>query len=233
MLIQSSFSDYYDGVASSGIDTTVRYHRETSTIKAVSSFLLDHLPQHLPGSSTDFPENDYSQPAITARFNPTCYFGIIGFCGNSIVYAHDRQAYYFGEEISVLSWSNRKRARKPSHRQVVDECIQRFHGKSDHALFQKFDAPIFITDVIAHPSDYEFKHPGLYLPDFTINPRLGELKFYQYKDAYSAFQEIQSYISGVLGVDAKPTIELSDKSKIIKAGFDPKTSFRKGKEPRK
>jgi hypothetical protein len=233
MLIQSSFSDYYDGVASSGIDTTVRYHREISSIKAVSPFLLDHLPQHLPGSPTDFPENDYSQLAITARFHPTCYFGVIGFCGNYVVYAHDRQTYYFGEEISVLSWSTHKRARKPSHRQVVDECIQRFHGKSDNALFRKFDTPIFITDIIAHPSDYEFKHPGLYLPDFTLNPRLGELKFYQYKDAYSAFQEIQGYISGVLGGAAKPTIELSDKSKIIKAGFDPKTSFRKGKEPGK
>jgi hypothetical protein len=37
----------------------------------------------------------------------------------------------------------------------------------------------------------------------------------------------------VLGIDATPTIELSDKSKIIKAGFDPKTAFRKGKQPRK
>jgi hypothetical protein len=46
-----------------------------------------------------------------------------------------------------------------------------------------------------------------------------------------AFQEIQMFISGVLGIDENPTVEVSDKDKIISRGFDYKWSFRK--EPKK
>jgi hypothetical protein len=230
MLIISPFSDYYDGVASSGIDTTIRYRRTTKRLKAISPYLLNHLPQHLPDSPTDFAEDDYSRPAINSKFHPTSYFGIIGFCGTTIVYLHDHQTYHFGEAILTLNWSSKKRSRKPSNRQVVTECIQKFNNKTNHDLFKEFNVPIFTTDIMAHPSNYEFKHPGLYLPDFILNPSLSELKFYQHKDPYSTFQEIQSYISGILGITTPETIELSDKSKILKAGFDPKTSFRKGKQ---
>ena len=64
---------------------------------------------------------------------------------------------------------------------------------------------------------------------FTLNPNLKDLHFHKYKDSYSTFQDIQSYLSGILGIAQHPTLELSDRSKILKAGFDPKTSFRKGK----
>jgi hypothetical protein len=219
MLIQSSFSDYYDGVASSGIDTTIRYRRETTKLKAESPFMIDHLPR------------DFLNDAYPWEHNFT--FNLIGFCGVQIVTLTHGDTVHFGEEILALKWSTQKRHRKPSNYQVVTDCMQRFNQRSDNTLFQKFNVPVFITDILSYPTNYEFKHPGLYLPTFTLNPQLSGLKFYQYKDAYSAFQDIQSYISGVLGVDTQPTIELSDKSKIIKAGFDPKTSFRKGKQPPK
>ena len=233
MLIQSSFSDYYDGVASSGIDTTICYHRETSTTKGESSFLLNHLPQHLPDAPSDFPEGDYSHAARPWIFTKTCHFQIIGFCGTQIVVVSDRKTAYFGEEILTLNWSKQKRTRKPSNLQIVIECIQRFNGKADNTLFQKFNVPIFITDVLAHPTNYEFRNPGLYLPGFTLNPNLKDLQFQKHKDAYSTFQDLQSYISGILGITTPETIELSDRFKILKAGFDPKISFRKGKQPKK
>jgi hypothetical protein len=236
MLIQSSFSDYYDGVASSGIDTTVRYHRETSTIKAVSPFYIDHLPTNLYGRHFEFVSGRYHRALFEASLKaPSCHFSVIGYCGIHIVIAEINKSYYFGEQILDADWSNQKRHRQPTVRQVVADLIQKFNGKSDNKLFQQFQVPLFIIPMYPYMNAYayEMRHPGLYQATFTLNPNLNELQFYKYKDAYSAFQEIQSYISGVLGVDAKPTIELSDKSKIIKAGFDPKTSFRKGKEPRK
>jgi hypothetical protein len=227
MLIQSTFSDYYDGVARLGIDTTIRYRRDTTTLKAVSPYTIAHLPR-------DFHANNYldlyRNPGAANR---VLTFQIIGFCGTAIVSLTDGEKTYFGEEILTLDWAKTKGYRKFSNYQIVTDCIRRFHDQTDHSLFQQFKVPVFSVPIESPLNAYELNAPALYWPTFTLNPKLSDLKFYQYKDAYSAFQDIQSYISGVLGIDATPTIELSDKSKIIKAGFDPKTAFRKGKQPRK
>jgi len=55
-------------------------------------------------------------------------------------------------------------------------------------------------------------------------------EFYTVKDAFTANQDIANYVGGVLLVAANPMIELNDKHKILKAGFDFKTSFRKAKQ---
>jgi hypothetical protein len=108
--------------------------------------------------------------------------------------------------------------------------IQRFHGKNDHTLFQQLKSPVFLVPIISSESDRDQRNLENLQAKFTLNPNLKDLQFQKYKDAYSTFQEIQSYISGILGVTTPETIVLSDKSKILKAGFDPKTSFRKGKQ---
>jgi hypothetical protein len=227
MLIQSAFSDYYDGVARLGIDTTIRYRRDTTSLKAVSPYTIAHLPR-------DFHyNNDLDLQRNQGAPNRVLVFQIIGFCGTSIVSLTDEEKTYFGEEILALDWAKTKSYRKFSNYQIVTDCIQRFHNQTDHSLFQQFKVPIFSVPIVSPLNAYELNAAALYWPTFTLNPKLSDRKFYQYKDAYSAFQDIQSYISGVLGIDPQPTIELSDKSKIIKAGFDPKTSFRKGKQPPK
>jgi hypothetical protein len=227
MLIQSSFSDYYDGVARLGIDTTIRYRRDTTTIKAVSPYTIAHLPRDLHA------DNYFDLYLNRGASSQALVFQVIGFCGTSIVTLTAGEKTYFGAEILTLDWAKTKRYHKSSNYQIVTDCIQRFHNQTDHSLFQQFKVPIFSVPIASPLNPYELNAAALYWPTFTLNPKLSDLKFYQYKDAYSAFQDIQSYISGVLGIDPQPTIELSDKSKIIKAGFDPKTSFRKGKQPRK
>jgi hypothetical protein len=227
MLIQSAFSDYYDCVARLGIDTTIRYRRDTNTIKAISPYTIAHLPRDL--HAADYFDLYRSKGASSQALT----FQIIGFCGTTIVSLTDGEKTYFGEEILTLDWAKTKGYRKFSNYQVVTDCIRRFHEQTDHSLFQQFKVPVFSVPIESPLKPYELNAAALYWPTFTLNPKLSDLKFYQYKDTYSTFQDIQSYISGVLGIDATPTIELSDKSKIIKAGFDPKTSFRKGKQPRK
>jgi hypothetical protein len=44
---------------------------------------------------------------------------------------------------------------------------------------------------------------------------------------------VQSYVSDVLGGSENPTIEVSNAIKIVKAGFDLKTSFKKIKKNEK
>lgn len=68
-----------------------------------------------------------------------------------------------------------------------------------------------------------------YKYDLYINTHLDKIDFVKIFDPYSAFQEIEMYVSVVLGIDSQKTIEVSDKSKIESHGFDYKYSFRKDK----
>jgi hypothetical protein len=58
---------------------------------------------------------------------------------------------------------------------------------------------------------------------------LKDYKFYSVKDSFTMFMEVSNWVSGVLP-NAVETVDISNKSKILKAGFDIKHSFRKTKE---
>ena len=62
--------------------------------------------------------------------------------------------------------------------------------------------------------------------EITINPSLKEVRFMTVKDVYTTFQEIQMFISGVLGTGTKETVDITDDVKRDKHGFDNK-SFKK------
>lgn len=63
-----------------------------------------------------------------------------------------------------------------------------------------------------------------------INPsNLKAWDFFKIKDSFTMFMEVDQWVSGVLPQN-KETVVLSDKSKIVKAGFDLKMSFRKSKK---
>jgi hypothetical protein len=231
MLIISPFSDYYDGVASSGVDTTIRYHRQTSILITNTPFYIDHLPNTLMGRDFDVILANYrsSDRGQSALEKSSCELNILGFCGIYIVTARVGQLYYFGEDILNCDWSRKKSYRKTTVHQSVTNLIHQFHGQQDNTLFQQFKTPLFHVPLSSSEHCTPQRLETLQAT-FTLNPNLKDLQFQKYKDAYSTFQDLQSYISGILGITTPETIELSDRSKIIKAGFDPKISFRKGKQ---
>jgi hypothetical protein len=238
MLIRSTFKDYYDTAAGMGVDATLIYRRETQLIELEHQFFIDNLPECLPNDDGEY-LNCYDRSSID-RWNQreSCDFYIIGFCGKQIVCLkttqHDtdkcNEMAYFGEEILELGWSKNKRHRKPSAQQVVEDCLEQFHYKANLGLFKQLNTPIFSISLGSRLSQYEQKHQGLYAPRFTVNPNLAAFKFFKYKDAFTTFQEIQSYLAGVLGSPEPEIIEVSDRSKIVKSGFDLKTSFRNRKQ---
>lgn len=234
MLIISSYTDYYDSIASSGIDKTIRYNRQTVTLNACSPFHIEHLPRYLMGGYFGFLSfADRKRQDMQYAFNsPSCDLQVIGFCGTYLVTVRMDNKYYMGESILELDWSTSKRHQQPTTRQTVTDCIQKFHNKIDHTLFQEFKVPVFVVPITEVTNQQKQRNRDQNLVDFTLNPNLKDLHFHKYKDPYSAFQEIQSYLSGILGIEQHPTIELSDRSKILKAGFDPQISFRKGKQPK-
>jgi hypothetical protein len=238
MLIKSTFKDYYDSAAGMGVDASVTYIRETSTIQLDDAYFVDDIPSYFPDDWHEETDRKMSKYELIDLDGHHAQFTLIGFCGTLYVglfgNIHKKeelyQYAYFGEEILTLNWSKEKRWRGSSHLAGVENCLKQWHGKKDDTYFKKLKTPIFTLD-IRHPlTRYEMNNVGLYTPKFTVNPPLGILQFYKAVDAYSAFQSVQSYVSGVLGVDANPMIEVSNNTKIVKAGFDLKTSFRKDKE---
>jgi len=82
---------------------------------------------------------------------------------------------------------------------------------------------------------YAYKTPQFVLynrgeDNLKINGSLKDVQFYKVFDPYQALQEIEMYVTGVLGANNKPMIEISDEHKIVGHGFDPKYSFRKEPE---
>lgn len=64
-------------------------------------------------------------------------------------------------------------------------------------------------------------------PDWKLNcDGLKELQFYRVFDAVTAFQELDMWMSGALGLPGAPMVEVSDKYRMEKHGMD-KWSFRK------
>ena len=61
----------------------------------------------------------------------------------------------------------------------------------------------------------------------VTNAQLKDFQFAKMKDPFTAFQDIYMYISGVLGVDAKPMVQISDKDLAHKRGHGGKYSFKK------
>lgn len=59
----------------------------------------------------------------------------------------------------------------------------------------------------------------------TLNPILKNLRFFRVFDAYTAYQEIEMYIGGVLGMIGKDIPEVSDEDRYAAHGFN-KESFR-------
>lgn len=67
-------------------------------------------------------------------------------------------------------------------------------------------------------------------PTWEINSdRLGDLQFYRKLHAFEAFQEIDMWVGGVLPGESNDTVQIDDKTRIAKHGFD-KASFRRAKQ---
>jgi hypothetical protein len=235
MKIQSTFKDYYDGAASSGIDTSIVYKRDTSLIQLDDGFFIDNLPQHFPDDLGE--ENYFGGRSLPNR--EYCKWMIIGFCGQyhlTVVNTlpdnvHKHTMAYYGEEILELEWHKVKSIwRREDPRIVIKQMIQQWHLRSESKYFAQLNTPIFAKEIQQGLSKYEWKNKQLYLEKFEVNPNLNNYKFFKVYDAFTAFQSIQSYISGILGTKENDIVEVSNKSKILKAGFDLKTSFRNDKK---
>lgn len=219
MLIVSDFHDYYDSVLSLGIDKQCPYQRKQQKVEI-------RFPRETISPSS---LNEY----VRGGFKYKIKYRLIGFCGHIFpVVTVEKyglfgqgvvdQEFFYQEKPLVHYLESLKITPKQYKRwwqdrytiEVVDGLKNFFNPMSwNHFLhyFQDHKVPIFLIG-------YDF---------YILNPELKKYRFQQVKDPYTAFQEVYMYVSGVLGVQPKPTVEISDEDKAEAKGHGGKYSFRK------
>lgn len=216
MLITSKFHDYYDSASTYGIDKTIVYNRTRRE-------LVD--PDKIGIYSRDFTIKSGKGSGNWS----TDYF-LIGFCGNSfpcirvtgksfgvsVVLVDD----YFYDMESLTNATAPYGADEYISNQYTVWRPHYHHGlwfdtEVPDDAFRKYNSPILV---------YHRNRNSNYI--LTVNPKLSDFKFMRMKDPHTAFQEIQQYLSGVLGSPEKETVTISDKDMAVSKGFD-KWSFKK------
>jgi hypothetical protein len=210
MYILSKIHDYYDSAVGEGIDKTIIYQRNPVTIKETPEYGIKTgwSGLRIYGSGMGrYPESDWEE------------WFTVGFCGKVylglMVHRQNSYSFYYGEDC-LIPFQNIKDTWRNGNLKDTKEYIRQLHGKEFPDFFFKYETPIFYYG----PTDGEVKNVC------TINDRLKDVQFYKVKDSYTAFQEIQSFISGVLGTNRDPVSVPTDKEKILSHGFDTKWSFR-------
>ena len=104
--------------------------------------------------------------------------------------------------------------------QSAEDFYDRFTGEQDSEIV---DLLIKAGTPIIQIHGYRSRLDGRRV---VLNPCLRMIEFYRCLDPYTAFQEISMFISGVMGGQAPPMIQVSDTVRLEKHGFDRVTSFR-------
>ena len=237
MKIISNYKDYYDGCQKYGIDTTIQYIRKEKEIKLLEKKDLSlNIIKNIQISGDETFYNNFRKAS-----------GVIGFCGKLYPYfifsrennKYDKQVINNIKDLCafiennvdkdvVKSFYSKEKHYKYSYLRrgwyflsefsynMTNAYFETYSGSKDSLdLFDKYKVPIFKV---------EQKEREKYT--LTLNPNLKELNFMKLIDPFTAYQEIEMFISGVIGVQNPELIQISDKVKIEKRGFD-KWSFRK------
>lgn len=240
MKIDSDFKDYYDIGISYGIDPKCVYKRKEKELSEEDIKTFSILPYVLrPLDSSRRNKNYFT---LRDKKDNQVFFdkNVILFCGeiytfltapymfskNETKYLHTYKAFQdFCNEHEI------KESGKKYYQYYADDNmnkIQRFYEK-------KYDKPStsrYLEDVVMPSKDKLIEiHRKLNTPIIDVincvsNPCLRNFGFASQVDPYTAFQEINMFITNVFGVGEPDTIEIDEKYKIEKHGFDKKTSFR-------
>jgi hypothetical protein len=241
MLILAKKKDYYDGVAgTTGIDKTIVYDRQIIEFdeKEKPIPILFHRKKWSNDASPFYNLDYYHLNKNVQKKYPQYNYFIIGFCGKLYVgwklYCEGKP--YFNEfDYKIIPFLTEITYDLDYMKSIIDsKSFWKRKGNFENdinyiknynalQLFRDLKTPVFVYD-----NDYN--RTGLNHNNdnkFIVNPLLKEYEFFKMFDAFQAFQEIQMFISGVLGTGEKEITEVADKYKIQQHGFDYKWSFRK------
>lgn len=226
--------DYYDGVVGTmGIDKTIIYDREEKELEGINLPRIFRQPKFINKKDINPFTNlgaNWVKKAYRNDIKHYSYF-VIGFCGK----------LYIGFKFFSNTYGNITSISTTYDFDMIKNIIEDkgfycdLNNDYNYILnydpmdiFRELKTPIFVYD-----SDHNRTNIDLRIirsnSKFIVNPLLKDYDFYKVFDSFQAFQEIQMFLGGVLGMGEKEIVQVADKYKIEQYGFD-KHSFRKDKE---
>lgn len=251
MRVVSKFQDFYDGCLAYGHDETVVYVRNTTEYSFSDKDAKQHpqiirdlydLFKKLRSKDADQAFADHSWRRWYSRYETITgfqtkthnftfsTFGVL-FCGKYYPGVRCERApkgqmtkdatfwFYKPEEIIAFMAEHgvdaeKKTLGKYTKRTTADVVRDFFVVKQpdvDWLIEHK------VTSIVFDARD----------GNIIVNPCLKNYEFFRAVDHYTAFQELDMWISGTLAWPQNMMIEIDDKYRIIAHGFDEKYGFRK------
>jgi len=219
MRIISNFKDYYDGYADYSDNNTILIRNQPNEVKLEGN----ELNQYHKGT------NFSSLPYLTKQGHYSkeqVYTTLFGFCGK--IYNVFHFWYYtdknlIRERYSVLLYDTALIDYIEENNAVkyfTDDTAKRINKQINtnkestvlQSYFLKYRTPFFTVN-----------NKGL----INLSPNLKELLFSKIIGGGECFQEIERFYTNELATEKQiPTFVGDNKTKILNAGFDLKTSFR-------
>lgn len=212
MRLISKFKDYYDHGIAYGVDPNIIFDRKRCQ---VFSSTYDQLK---------IPNNMWRYGLLKSGH----YIGYLGFCGYIYPYIYHQTNLSYNKDTVIVWWDNSNLdwldSRYVKYTKNYIEILKEFFKpiKIEDDIFIEIKSPIFTTQLKYAeyvPGEKKFGEMNI-----TVNPSLKDIGFQKVKNTVDCFNEISMYIGNVLN-KGKEIIEVSNKEKIVKAGFDNK-SFR-------
>ena len=239
MRIFSKFTDYYDGSQRFGFDETCLYQRTMRDDLTKSE--IDQVKKVL--TDIDFQNLDLHTRYYSGETSFNFDDFVILFCGK-LYRGITTQRLSYGLETSLQKFFcyNEKQVESFLRKSVPAKEFDRYlTGKTNLRIRtlaftrngidiffekngQEFQQIIDLQQELKIPV-IMFKGDYWRTPKVIYNPILRELEFNKLVDSFQAFQELQMFISGVLGGRSPAMVEISDEIRAEKHGMD-KTSFR-------
>lgn len=252
MKIISKFRDYYDIGSSMGVDESITYVRNLQKVERPNSDLPLARGYFSNGRRLQLIETilDNRRPRWPKRaFEGT--FHILGFCGKlypfftcmvNTPYASKRKTHYEASEEAARDYLYSRTLRIHHDRETVEKALEDMKRGfpsviEDDALFHELGVPSFIIPFQGSSLDANLAGEHSIKCDnlndrIYLSPCLADFEFYKVVDSFTAYQEISMYISGVLGVNKVPPVQISDEDMRDAKGFD-RMSFKKEPTKRK
>ncbi len=258
MRIHSKHKDYYDSALGYGIDPNCHYVRKEDEFKAPSGpsrlgerseyndiEKMEFLETFLKTKPTQTRYRDDSSRIETALTHGFLFCGKMYVCiefttgAGKTLWAYSADDVLsiikiYGSKLELANWNGKKIDKWSSSSREFGGPYFRYGIYNKEHMKKFFE----IYQAVERKEFMDYHHDiGIPVMMFTnqvlvYNPVLADYKFYKIVDAFQAFQELSMFISGVLGGNSPKMVEISDKIRIAKHGFN-EMSFRKEKELKK